>query len=468
MAIPRRREERDDLLWGAALPSASVPHSRVAQAPIPPNPYDPPPPPPRSDVIDPFAGPPARVQPPPPVMQAPVPALSADIAKGAKDPGPPKPSGDAQGYDPDFLDVLSAGLRGFGGQHGPSMREQRWNQEQDRNQQAEKDAYEAWLGQRKAEQDDQRLAQQDQAGSTAQRRLELLEQNMEGRKEAFGLRKDLAGPDLDANHPQNVAVRKWLADYAGIPEERTAAMTRRDLMGLMSQFNDESERAHAGEDTRIDANRAGAVAGAATSARERVQLPYDVAREERGITNEGRKELSRKERERSDVGELPGATVVNRDVYARASGDSTTRRDMEKATASARKAIKALDDMIAIREKHGTEVLPSRAQSDYDNSKSVFRGQLSVASETGTLQSFDITEYARQIPEISPTGTDALSAVSGQDIKLEQLKGLRDSFTRKLNSGVERWGIEIEGAGGAGPRKQAPAPAASDGDWEDL
>lgn len=430
MALPLADEERDQL-WNPALPG--VP-GRLP--PMPPA------------VLPPAAVPAALPSP----VAAPAPP-QIDRAAGMEQPKPH--------YKPDLADYIYGALAGFTGNLGASQRELRWRDQQDRQraQQQDRDRLQMWMETQKGTSAQQALRQQ--ALDAGAERLKLQQERQAG----IDRERDY---NLDPNDPSVQRMRSFVLTQAAgrLTPEEVAGMSNRQLQAVMTMINREAERAHAGEDTRIAAQRAGATSGASTAAREAVQLPYDVAREERSIDVEGRKGVNREAAKRADVGELPGAVITNRDVYTRASTDGTSRRDMEKAVSSSRKAIQAIDDMIAIRQKHGTQPLPSAAQSNYDNSKSVFRGQLSVASETGTLQSFDIAEYAKQIPEITPGATDALSLVSGKDVKLEQLKGLRESFVRKLNSGVERWGIEIEGAGGAGPRK--PKPAADDGDWEDL
>ncbi len=468
MALPMRRRPEDEQWWNPALPTGAAPRPMAPPQQQPPS----------SDVLDPFAGPPVPAPQPMPPRVAPVqaPPAAPPQTLGAQlgQPPPPAPSGEAEAYDPDVIDVLSAGLRGFAGNHGPSMREQRWNQQQDRQQKQDTAAYEAWLGQKRLDSQESRdqalQARWGALGDAADHRLENQDKTIAIKEEQA---KRLADAQDYWMNPDNAQAKKVQELFAQEGEPRAAGLSMRSLQALNPVlFDDAIKRLHAPEDAAIAARQAGMVAGSATSARERVQLPYDIAGEQRDIVNAGAKDEAKREALSASRRAIPGLTITNESAYDTATADDPTYRKMLDSASAYRALLTSLDKMRAIRSKHGVEI-PGAAQGEYDLAKTTAIGAVTKLGETGVLNQGEWDRYSKAIPGITPSVADIPNMI-GMDIKGGQLEGVRKALADTVESRLYQWGVRYdEGTlpqGGhesrGGPRKRrsnmggAPAPAA--------
>lgn len=349
--------------------------------------------------------------------------------------------GEAPIYEPDAIDIIGAGLSGFVGNFGPSQRETRWNQQLDR------DAAERREGR-------QALRDEVQFGNWLAGQ-DLRERSLQAREESLGLARDKQKSidrrddyRMDPNDPSVAPMREFvLSQTRGrfTPDE-VANLSNDQLRAVMTMLNREAERAHAPEDTRIAANRAGATAGAATSARERASLPYDIAAEQRG---EGRAERSA---ERSV--ETEGAQKI---------------AEAERKRATERVALETL--LGKLKGRKGGEALP--AQGSFIE-RGAIKARASVLGGTGmgqedSILDNDLTALGLQ-SYINKAG-NAPNSEREQEVagRMYRGDGTVGGAIRAIEERLGSMDAEVGQMRRTAPRSRVKAvPAAGDDEWEDL
>ncbi len=438
MAIPRPDDERDQL-WNPALPGSPASSASMLQA------------------LAPTAAPAA---PPPPRAAPGIPALAQEMPTPALQAFPPTPGAppvaaqpQPRTYKPDIADYLYGLLAGFGGNFGTSAREQRWNSGQDRARQQERDKVDAERLRIWAE------SQGVNAGNAAKRQ-ELADKNLQLRERTVATgeakEKRLADAQDAMRNPESApaeALRDAL-EMRGTPREHTAQLNDQQMRAMLTQFNRDDERRTAEEDTRIAARRAGATSGAATAARESVQLPYDIAAEERG---EGRAErasersVETESQQKIEDAERKRATerVALETLKAKLSGRPANDRLPAQGSFIERGAIKARASVMG-----GTGM--GQEDSILDNDLTAL-GLQSYINKAGNAPN---SEREQDVAGRMYRGD---GTVAGAIRAIEERLGTMDAEVGQMRRTAPR----RPAARAAAP---APAPAASGGDdeWEDL
>lgn len=429
--------ERDQF-WNPALPALGpLPASLPPTPPESPPPIQPPPIAPAAPA--PVAAPHAAA-----LMAQKPPASTAQQAPQPR-PAPPKPQGDAAEYDPDFADYLYGALAGFGGNFQPSARERRWSDQQNRQRQAQQDEYNAWLASEKARRDDATAARQERANTLAEGRLSVAEANAQTARDRFEEWRKQNGVLNDPNHPQHQAMLESLRAQ-GVDTTPWEGLALGTMKMQQQPINEAVGRAHAAEDTALDAKRAGAMAGAATSAREHIQEGYNIRSEDRAEKRAERASTRQEEREgavkvadaeRKRVTERVSLEALKQKLAARAASEGGDSRLPMQGSVIERGAVRAKANLLG-----GTGMNAEDSLLDND---------LTAAG----LQSYMNT--AGNAPNSEREQTVAARAFRGDGTYAGAIKAI-DERLRKIDAEV----------GAMRGKPKARAASSGDDEWEDL
>lgn len=160
---------------------------------------------------------------------------------------------------------------------------------------------------------------------------------------------------------------------------------------------------------------------------------------------------------------IPRTYVQDDAAWRAATTTPGARGKVVEATAGFGMVEDALGDMERLRKQYGAELFKSKGMGEYEAAQKRAVSGWTQIGHSGVLSENEWKRYADMMPGMTPSKDDALSALLGRDVVLEQIQGVRQGSRSAIASGLRPYGIAYDFDGSHAPRAQAPAPAASMG-----
>lgn len=138
---------------------------------------------------------------------------------------------------------------------------------------------------------------------------------------------------------------------------------------------------------------------------------------------------------------IPGTEVVDAPAWQASVQTPAARGQVATLTRGYRQVTDAVDKMIALREQYGTELIDSEAKTAYNLAQKAAIGGYTQIGNSGVLNAGEFQRYADDIPNIGLKPTDALRMFGGDDVTLEQLKGLKSASEASIDAALGTYGL---------------------------